>query len=139
MRGGRLGAGEGCRGRAVPDGSAQAVLGRRPLELGEQVARERAVAGADGADDGDRAARPRARRRRRDEHGAVRAERHERRAVRDRNEGAGDAQHLAGEVACAVEFGARELRELLVVGLDEVGGGVRDDRAAAPARRCRRR
>ena len=65
VRGGRLGAGEGCRGRAVADGAAQAVFGRGAVELGEQVAGERAVARADGARDADPRRRPRATRRRR--------------------------------------------------------------------------
>ena len=39
VRGGRLGAGEGCRGRAVPHGSAQPTGGVVAVDVGQQVAR----------------------------------------------------------------------------------------------------
>ncbi len=64
----------------------------------------------------------------------MRTQRHQRRARPLGDERARHAQHLLGEVSPAVQFRSGELGELLIIGLDEVGGGVGDDLAQRVAR-----
>ena len=115
------GAGETCGGAAVGDRECESFVGWPTGDITEEVSEEAGVAGPDGADDGGGRRRRVPGARGADEHGAVGAERHEH-ALHPTGEQV--ARRFRGrdrvglEVVAAV---AGEGRELLAVGLHQVG------------------
>ena len=124
VRAGDGGAGQPGRGAAVGHGEGEPVGPGEAALLGQQVAEERAVPGADRAHHGGGRGRRVPRAVGVDQHGAAAAERRQHRADASVDQGAGRLGRHGGVGLELVGVGAGHRRELLGVRLEQVGCGA---------------